>query len=66
MTGLDTDREYHRLLGVPRNASTPEIRRAYRRLARQHHPDRNPHPDSPARFGDRPARGIRDGDHITT
>jgi curved DNA-binding protein CbpA len=51
MTGLDTGREYHRLLGVPRNASTPEIRRAYRRLARQNHPDRNPHPDSAERFG---------------
>jgi len=51
MTGRDTDRDYYRLLGVPRDASTLEIRRAYRRLARQHHPDQNPHPDSPARFG---------------
>lgn len=37
--------DYYRVLGVARNASTPEIRRAYRRLARQHHPDRNPNSD---------------------
>src|SRR5579871_6136311 len=51
MTALDGDRDYYRLLGVPRDASTLEIRRAYRRLARQHHPDRNHHPDSSVRFG---------------
>jgi curved DNA-binding protein CbpA len=42
--------DYYRVLGVTRDASTHEIRRAYRRLARQHHPDRNPQPDSPERF----------------
>ncbi len=42
--------DHYRVLGVPRDASTPEIRRAYRRLARQHHPDRNPQPDGPERF----------------
>jgi molecular chaperone DnaJ len=41
--------DYYRVLGVTRDASTHEIRRAYRRLARQHHPDRNPEPDSPQR-----------------
>ncbi len=35
-------RDYYQTLGVPRNASEKEIKRAYRRLARQHHPDRNP------------------------
>jgi hypothetical protein len=45
----DTD-DHYRVLGVARNASPPEIRRAYRRLARQHHPDRNPSPDGPERF----------------
>ena len=42
--------DYYRVLGVTQDASTPEIRRAYRRLARQHHPDRNPKPDGPERF----------------
>src|SRR5438067_3539315 len=42
--------DYYRVLGVSQDANTPEIRRAYRRLARQHHPDRNPEPESPERF----------------
>jgi hypothetical protein len=34
--------DYYKTLGVPRTASTGEIRRAYRKLARQCHPDLNP------------------------
>src|SRR5581483_1745124 len=34
-------RDYYDVLGVPRHATLPEIRRAYRRLARQHCPDVN-------------------------
>ena len=34
--------DYYEILGVARNADEREIRQAYRRLARQHHPDVNP------------------------
>lgn len=37
-----TRRDYYAVLGVPRTASEKEIKAAYRRLARKHHPDVNP------------------------
>ena len=35
-------KDYYSILGVGRGASTKELKQAYRRLARKHHPDVNP------------------------
>ena len=35
-------KDYYNILGVNRNATEREIKQAYRKLARQHHPDVNP------------------------
>ncbi len=42
--------DYYELLGVPRDASAEDIKRAFRRLARQLHPDTNPDPEAEATF----------------
>lgn len=44
------DVDYYNLLGVSKNSSKSEIKTAYRKLARQYHPDVNKESDAEARF----------------
>ena len=45
--------DYYELLGIPRTASPDDIKKAFRKLAMQHHPDRNPgSKDAEKRFKD--------------
>jgi uncharacterized membrane protein YsdA (DUF1294 family) len=43
-------RDYYAILGVPRNATLEQIKEAYRRLAKEYHPDKNPSPEAEERF----------------
>jgi molecular chaperone DnaJ len=42
--------EFYSLLGISREASDTEIKKAYRKLAMEFHPDRNPSPQAEAKF----------------
>jgi len=43
-------KDYYRIMGVAREASQDEIKRAYRQLARKYHPDVSKEPDAEVRF----------------
>lgn len=49
-TNAQQKRDYYEVLGVDRNATPEQIKQAYRQLALQNHPDRNPTPDATDRF----------------
>ncbi len=50
MPSSSTKRDYYEVLGVARGASDDDIKKAYRKLALQFHPDRNKAPDAPEHF----------------
>jgi curved DNA-binding protein len=43
-------RDYYQTMGLPREATPDDIKRAYRKLARKYHPDVSKEPDAEARF----------------
>jgi DnaJ-class molecular chaperone len=43
-------KDYYKILGVPKGAKTEDVKKAYRRLARQYHPDLNKGADAERRF----------------
>ncbi len=43
-------KDYYQIIGVPRDATQDDIKRAYRKLARKYHPDVSKEPEAEARF----------------
>src|SRR5262245_16245887 len=49
-TGVTQKRDYYEVLGVAKGAGPDDIKRAFRQSALKYHPDRNPGPESEAKF----------------
>ena len=44
------DEDYYKLLGVPKTASEKDIKKAFRKLAMEYHPDKNRDPEARKKF----------------
>ncbi|MBQ1447708.1 MAG: DnaJ domain-containing protein, partial [Erysipelotrichaceae bacterium] len=47
---MATNRDYYEILGIDRNATEDQIKKAYRTLAKKYHPDVNKAPDAEEKF----------------
>ena len=54
------NRDYYKILGINRNASAEEIKKAYRKLALKYHPDRNAESEQTKKIAQRKFQDISD------
>lgn len=59
-------RDYYEVLGVAKNASEDEIKKAYRKLAMKHHPDRNQGDDKQAKAAEEKFKEVKEAYEILT